>query len=125
MKKIDEMESILGWKPGRGMRLEILKIMKEKGICLGEATALFQMSKLYTDFDNTGYIDTSEGRMLIEDYIKLHPWNKIVVIHGPEARRNKKPDVTITAEAIASSFHNIGLVLLTDDKVTRKYYSNQ
>jgi hypothetical protein len=43
------------------------------------------MPQIYMDKDWSGYITTEEeGRILIEEYKKLHPWNKIVVIHGPK-----------------------------------------
>lgn len=88
MRQIDEMEKILGWKPRRGMRLEILKTMKEKGICLGEATSLYQMPLTVVDGNWTGYADfPGEGRILIEDYHKMNPWRKLVIIH----RRSRNP----------------------------------
>ena len=84
------MTQILGYEAGRALRLMILADCRDKNISIGEATAAYQMSAMFTDFDWTGYIDVpGEGRMSIEDYKKQNPWRKFVVIHGPESRKNK------------------------------------
>ena len=82
---MNKIEGILGYKPGKEQMAEFLKIVKDEGVTLQEVASRYSMPQIYMDKDWSGYITTEEeGRILIEEYKKLHPWNKIVVIHGPK-----------------------------------------
>ena len=83
MKK-NELTEILGYEPGRTLRLMILKDVKEKGISIGEAASTYQMPAVFQDLENTGMIDTPDGRMTPGKYEKLHPYKKIVIIKTRE-----------------------------------------
>lgn len=82
---MNTVESILGYKPSKEQMREFIKIAKEEKIKIGEVASRYSMPQIYIDVDQSGYIETpEEGRIPIEEFKKLHPWNKIVVIHGPE-----------------------------------------
>jgi len=82
---MSKLEGILGYKPGKSQMTEFLRISREEKITIQEVASRYCMPKMYYDFDWSGYITTEEeGRISVEDYKKLHPWNKIIVIHGPK-----------------------------------------
>lgn len=78
----EELEIILGFKPGKEQILDIITRARATGKPVGEVARDCSLPPLFFDFDNTGYIDTPEGRLKIEEYQKRHPWLKIIVIHS-------------------------------------------
>jgi hypothetical protein len=81
MKKNDELKEILGYEPGRGQRLEFLKQVRETGKSIQEIASDYQMPEIFIDKNNTGIIETKEGKMSIKDYQAKHPFKKIVIIY--------------------------------------------
>ena len=74
------MEEILGYRPDTSLRLRIMADAREKGIPLGEATALYAMPDILIQGED-GLYETDLGRMSIEEYrLKVNPWKKYVII---------------------------------------------
>lgn len=78
MKK-KEMTELLGYEPGRGQRLEILKIVKSEGISIQEATSRFQLPDLFIK-DENGMIEYLGEKILPAQFQEKHPYKKFVTI---------------------------------------------
>ncbi|HEY5125373.1 MAG TPA: hypothetical protein VIK14_16705 [Ignavibacteria bacterium] len=77
----EELEIILGFKPGREQVLDIIERARTSGKPVGEVARDCSLPPLFYDFKNTGFIDTKDaGRIKIEDYQALHPWLRLIII---------------------------------------------
>lgn len=85
MEDTNTLKEVLGYEPGKAGMMHLIKIAKEQGVTLTEAATWAQIPKMIFDFERTGFADfDDEGRMKIEDYQKKHPFQKLIVIHGPD-----------------------------------------
>ena len=73
------MSQILGYEPGRGQRLEILKVVKAEGISIQEATARYQMPAMFIR-DENGMIEVSGQKMTPEQFKEANPYRKFVTV---------------------------------------------
>lgn len=76
-----ELEIILGYTPSKGQILEMIEYSRTTKKPFGEVARDRSLPPMFFDWDHTGYIDTKDaGRIKIEDYQKLHPWLKLIII---------------------------------------------
>lgn len=76
----DELEKILGFKPSREMRLQILKYARSNQLTPGESAQKFAMPNiLFINEDNTTY-DFEGERYTPEQLKKKFPYYRFVMI---------------------------------------------
>ena len=75
----DELTEILGWEPGRSMRLEILKEVKLTGKSIQEVASNYQLPAMFIK-DGNGLIEHEGVKMTPAQYQEKHPFKKFVTI---------------------------------------------
>lgn len=75
----DELTEILGWEPGRSMRLEILKEVKLTGKSIQEVASNYQLPELFIK-DENGLIEYKGQKMKPEQFQEKHPFLKFVTV---------------------------------------------
>jgi hypothetical protein len=83
----DELTEILGWEPGRSMRLEILQKVKETGKSIQEVASNYQLPEMFIK-DNTGLIEYKGEKMTPEQFQEKHPYRKFVTIGTRKVNEN-------------------------------------
>lgn len=75
----DELTEILGWEPGRSMRLEILQKVKETGKSIQEVASNYQLPEMFIK-DENDLIEFKGEKMTPEQFKEKHPFKKFVTI---------------------------------------------
>ncbi|HEY5124523.1 MAG TPA: hypothetical protein VIK14_12390 [Ignavibacteria bacterium] len=83
MKKNDELEELLSYKPSKEQRLMILAEVKETGQSIAEIADRYAMVPLFLK-DENGMIEYKNEKMLAIEFGKRFPHRRFVTLEGPE-----------------------------------------
>ena len=81
MKKseLSSLTELLGWEPGRSMRLEILQKVKETGKSIQEVASNYQLPEMFIK-DENDLIEYKGQKMTPAQFQEKHPFKKLVTI---------------------------------------------
>lgn len=86
----DELTEILGWEPGRSMRLEILQKVKETGQSIQEVASNYQLPEMFIK-DENNLIESKGVKMTPSEYQEKHPYRKFVTV---TTRKNDNENIS-------------------------------